>query len=254
MTATDEDPFPPVTPHGELEQVFENIWVLTGEISMSMGFAKMCFNRNMVVIRSKNKELVLIHPIRLNEQGLVELDKLGTVKHILRLAGHHGRDDPFYKNRYKTVNVWAVEGTTYFKGLTYGTTPYFLPDEWMNETTLLPIEKADLIVLNGNKPPAEAVLLVERPEGAVLIVGDSLQNQRKDDTYLNWFGWFVMSMMGFLKPYIVGPGWVGSCDVRRGTVERLLELDFDHAIPAHGSVVKENAKEKFRPAIEGMKP
>jgi hypothetical protein len=43
------------------------------------------------------------------------LDALGKVTDVIRIAGFHGMDDPFYKERYG-AKVWVVRGQRYVAG------------------------------------------------------------------------------------------------------------------------------------------
>ena len=71
------------------------------------------------------------------------------------------------------------------------------------------------------------------------------------DAYFNFMAKLVMKRMGFLKPHNVGPGWLQFASPTAADVRSLLELDFEHVLPTHGSPVIGSAKEKYRPAIEG---
>ena len=53
--------------------------------------------------------MILVNSVRLDVAGLAALEALGRVTDVIRLAGNHGMDDPFYKDRYG-AKVWAVRG------------------------------------------------------------------------------------------------------------------------------------------------
>ncbi|CAM9984622.1 unnamed protein product, partial [Choristocarpus tenellus] len=40
--------------------------------------------------------LTLVNAVRLKEKGEAQLLELGEVKHVLRISGGHGMDDPYY--------------------------------------------------------------------------------------------------------------------------------------------------------------
>ena len=61
----------------------------------------------------------------------------------------------------------------------------------------------------------------------------------------------MMKRMGFLKPYNVGPGWLQFAKPSAREVRAILDIEFDHVLPGHGTAVIGGAKEKFRPAIAG---
>jgi len=90
--------FPPAQPHGALREVFPDVFFVTGTAGLP-GPLPVRFSRNMTVVRA-GERLTLINSVRLSEEGLRALDALGKVTDVLRLAGFHGMDDPFYKDRY----------------------------------------------------------------------------------------------------------------------------------------------------------
>lgn len=124
----------------------------------------------MTIIRFGD-ELCLVNAIRLTEKGLEDLDKLGKVKHIIRLAGYHGLDDPFYKEKYGAI-VWAPANAPYFEGFDEKRRPYFVADERLNKETKLPFDNARVVVVESGKI-REAFLVLERAEGKVMVAGDS---------------------------------------------------------------------------------
>ena len=101
--------FPQALPHGELREVLPSIYLVTGAFKMAR--PPLCFSRNMTVV-PEPAGLVLVNSVRLSDQGLKQLDALGKVTDVIRLAGFHGRDDGFYKDRYG-AKVWAVKGQRY---------------------------------------------------------------------------------------------------------------------------------------------
>lgn len=240
--------FPAATRHGELEELFDDVFFVMGSVRMP-GPLPMLFSRNMVVLRD-GESLTLVHSLRLDDAGLRKLDKLGKVEHVVRLAGFHGKDDPFYKDRYG-AKVWAVEGNTYARGFdnpkVEAADGYFQPDVYMNEDTELPVAGAQLVTLPC--VTGEGVLLLPR-DGGILITGDALQNWASADPYFNFPAKVIMKLMGFLKPHNVGPGWLKQAKPELPPIRELLDLEFEHVLPVHGTPVIGDARAKFRPAVE----
>lgn len=239
----------PAAPHGRLEEVFDGVWFVRGGVKMPMRLP-MKIGRSMTVVRGDDG-LVLFNSMRLSEDGLKELDALGQVKHVVRIAGFHGRDDAFYRDRYG-AKVYAVEGQRYARGLDpkkFDDEPYMEPDEWLNEESRLPISDAKLQVFSTSSLP-EAICRLER-HGGILIAGDSLQHTPTADEYTSFLAKIMMKRMGFMKPYNVGPGWLQFTRPTAADVRSVLDLEFEHVLPGHGSPVIGGAKEKYRPTIEG---
>lgn len=239
----------PASPHGPIEEVFDGVWFVRGGVRMPM-FLPMRIGRAMTIVRGDDG-LTLFNSVRMSDEGLRALDALGTVKHVIRLAGFHGRDDGFYRERYG-AKVYAIEGQKYERGLDpkkASPAPYMEPDEWLSERSPLPISDASLKVFSTCTPP-EAICRLAR-EGGILIAGDSLQHTPTPDEYYSFLAKIMMKRMGFMKPYNVGPGWLQFASPSAADVRSVLDLDFEHVLPAHGAPVIGGAREKYRPAIEG---
>ena len=122
--------FPPATPHGEIREVFSDIFHVTGSVDMVPG---MRISRAMTLLRDKGK-LTLISPIRLSNDGLAALDALGQVTNIVKLGGYHlgaqnGLDDAFYVDRYG-AKFWALADMEHKDGL--------IPDHFLQVGTDMP--------------------------------------------------------------------------------------------------------------------
>jgi hypothetical protein len=175
------------------------------------------------------------------------LEQLGKVTDVIRLAGFHGSDDAFYKERFG-AKVWAVKGQPYIAGFDFAKgEPYFEPDAEIDASTPLPIANAKLYVF-GSTPP-EGLLVLAR-DGGVVIAGDSLQHWHRPDSYFSFLGGLMMRAMGFIKAHNVGPGWLKQAKPPASDLRGVLELEFDHVLPAHGEPVVGGAKAAYRPALE----
>lgn len=242
-------PFPPAQPHGELRQILPDVYFVTGTVKMP-GAMPVRFSRNMTVIREGGR-LVIVNSIRLGEAGLAALDALGKVTDVLRLAANHGLDDPFYAERYR-AKVWAVKGQRYTSGFnTSSPDTYFTPDAEMDATTALPITGARLQVIRSQPP--EGLLLLPR-DGGLIVSGDCLQNWAKKDEFFNGFGGVMLRIMGFMRPYNIGPGWLKQGKPPAEDLRAILEPRFANVLPAHGTPVIGNAADLFRPAIDRVAP
>jgi hypothetical protein len=234
---------PPALKHGELEEVLPGIYFVTGTIKMG---GPVRFSRNMTVVKNGDR-LVLVNSVRLDDAGLAALDKLGKVTDVIRLAGNHGMDDPFYAERYG-AKVWVVKGQRYTPGFREGNAEaYFEPHHEMDATTKLPIDGAKLVIIDS-KPP-EGLLLLQA-HGGVMISGDCLQHWATADNYFSFIAKFMAKRMGFIKPHNVGPAWLKNCKPPKEQLRGLLDHSFANALPAHGRPVLGNAADLYRPVLE----
>lgn len=234
-------PFPPAHPHGDLLEVFPDVFLITG----SFPIGPMRISRNMVVLR-QGERLVLVNTVRLDEARLAALDALGRVTDVIRLAGFHGSDDPFYRDRYGCT-VHAIRGQTYFTGLDPRAGEiYFEPDALLEADSPLPIDGASLVVFSTSPP--EALLRIPAG-GGTLISGDSLQNWATADAFFDEAGAQVMARRGFIAPHQLGRGWIVNSRPDHGEIAGILSLGFANVLPGHGAPVIGGAPEKYRPAI-----
>ena len=109
------DQFPPVLPHGPIEEVFPDIFFVSGAMETVLQDIDWQFSRNMTVVRD-GERLIIINSVRLSDEGLAQLDRLGKVTDVVRLGALHGRDDPFYVERYD-AEYWALPDTVHESGL-----------------------------------------------------------------------------------------------------------------------------------------
>lgn len=240
---------PEAQPHGEIRELFDDVFIVTGRFRMRA--PPLAFSRNMVIVRH-DTELTLVNSMRLDAGGLARLAELGRISNVIRLAGFHGSDDPFYQRKFGAT-VYALKGQPYVRGFDLETArnrQYFSADVEIDEHSDLPVPGASVFVFSSAQPP-EGLLLLER-EGGILIAGDSMQNWGKTDRYFNVPGRILMRLMGFIKPHNIGPGWLSRAKPDRAEVKKILDLPFEHVLPVHGAEVIGDAKGAWRTVIDGL--
>ena len=238
-----------VLPHGEIEKVFENIWFVQGQVTLPM-LLPIKISKSMTIIRNpEDNSLTLINAMPLDDAGLAALTGLGEIKNTLRVGGFHGRDDLFYREKFG-AKVFALKGHVYSKSLDSSNSGegYMQADVWLDETSPLPVPDASLKILRSSTPP-EAILCIHQ-QGGILVTADALHHVPAPNQYFNGLAKVALMFMGFFRPYNVGPGWARAAKPSLAEVRSILELEFAHVLPGHGSQVIGDAKEKYRPILE----
>lgn len=217
-------------PHGVLEEVFKDVFFVTGTTCPHFLERDWQFSRNMVVVR-EGGDLTLINTVRLDEDGLAALEALGTPRHVVRLGAWHGMDDAFYLRRYNAA-LWALPGMEHAHGhatdhaLTVGgPTPFSGVSLFQFETITT----------------QEGLLLIER-DGGILVSCDSLQNWSGPDAYFDASSAQSMGAMGFFRSGNIGPGFIAGAQPQPEDFIRLKALEYAHLLSAHGEVLRDNAK------------
>ncbi len=234
----DSRSYPAVQPHGSVEEIIPDVFVVYGTMRMA---PLMRIGRNMVICREGN-ELTLLNPIRLSSAGEAELEKLGHVTNVIRLGCFHGLDDQYCVDRFAARFWCQPESKRYSEPV---------PDVELREDTQLPIRDTRLIAFRAARAP-ECVVLIERA-GGLLVTCDSVQH------YSNWqrtslIARLVMRYYGFTKSTQIGPLWLKYMASKGGDLkadfDRLLELEFERLISAHGSLVEKDAHAAVEKAVK----
>lgn len=228
---------PPAFPHDPIVELFEDVYLLHGSIRMGPG---MRMNRNMLILR-QDGELTLVNPVRMSEEGLKSLEALGKVARVIRLGDFHGLDDRFYLERYR-ARFWCQPGQGSYKEPK--------GDVVFNSATEFPVRGASFFVYENARFPEAAILI---PQHRLLITTDSLQYYN-DFSYFSGFTKIAFRLLGFKPGLNIGGPWVKRVTPKGGSLkpdfERLLTLDFDAIIGAHGGLLKSGAKDHLRAEMQ----
>ncbi|TCK07504.1 hypothetical protein [Marinobacterium mangrovicola] len=227
------DNFSPALPHGVFEEVFPDLFFISGAMETELQGMDWQFSRNMTVVRD-GERLILVNSVRLDDEGLAALDKLGRVTDVVRLGCLHGRDDAFYVDRYNAQH-WALPGIEHECPAESART--------LSAEGELPISGASLFVFNSTNIP-EAILRLDR-EGGILIACDALQNWHEPDEYFSDQSRQMMTEMGFFTPANLGPVWVQAASPAGDDFTRLKDLSFRHVLCGHGQPLRDTAYEQF---------
>ena len=95
-----------VLPHGQLTEVDDNVWTVTGTIHMPVGD----FERRMTVVRLRDGGLVVYSAIALDEPQMARLDSLGRMAWLVVPGDDHRLDAKPWLQRYPTMYVAAPAG------------------------------------------------------------------------------------------------------------------------------------------------
>jgi len=229
--------YAPASVHRAIEEIFDDVFWLRGSIPLGLGCR---MDRNMVILR-EGKELTLVNPVRMDDAGLAQLNRLGNVRQVVRLGAFHGRDDRYYVDRYR-AQFWCQTGQTRY-----------------------PEPQATHVIADGVPPPVagtrffvfasatqpEAALLIERHR--LLLTTDSIRDLG-DWGLTNATGGMVLRAFGLRPTLLIGPPWLRAVTPLGGSMERdfraLLRLEFDHLLGAHGGLVRGDAKERVTAVVD----
>ncbi len=232
--------FTPLMPHGDIEEIFSDVFFVTGTTRPNYMGIEWQFSRNMTIVRDGD-DLTLINTVRLDDDGLAVLDKLGRVNRVVKLGAFHGIDDPFYIDRYD-AEMWALPGMTHEGGLSTAVELEVGGD--------MPFSDCSLFVFETSKSP-EGLLLIAR-DGGILISCDSLQNWAEPDRFFSEESAKRMAEYGFFQKANVGPGWLRESAPQPDDFERVKALPFRHLLSAHGTPLRDTARDDLAATFQRL--
>jgi hypothetical protein len=181
-----------------------------------------------------------VNPVRLSREGEAALERLGAVKHVVRLGHYHASDDPYHRSRFAPVYWAPPRADASGVGLVDGGPS--------------PVAGVSVFAFAAASR-GEAALLVEQPSGNLLVSCDSIQSW-SDTAGCSLLGGVTARAMGFLRERAtIGPIWVKEMTGNRPSAlrpdfERLLALEFDHLISAHGGLLRGGARSAISRACD----
>jgi hypothetical protein len=191
--------FTPAWPHGDISEVFADVFFVTGTNKIHHEGVDIQTSRNMVIIRN-GSELTLVNTVRLNEDALKKLESLGSVTHIVRIGAFHGRDDAFYRNHYPTAQLWTLKSMTYENGLK--------SDRDLIPNGETPLPGCSVFIFETSIQP-EGILHIDR-DGGILISCDSIQDITSTDEFYSTDTAKSFQEQGLVKAANISSIWLGA--------------------------------------------
>lgn len=221
--------YTPVWPHGALQRAFPGVHVVVGTNRTHHAGVDFQTSRTMTVV-CEDGALTLLNTVRLDDEGLAALEALGQVRHVVRLGAFHGRDDPFYCDRYGAT-LWALPAATHADGRA--------ADRTLAPGGPFPVSDGAVFEFTSARFPEAAVLLAR--EGGILITCDAIQNWTHVDRFFSPQCGAMFEAQGLIRPANVPSTWREACQPSPDDFTRLLALPFHHLISAHGEPLRDEA-------------
>lgn len=243
MTETTLEGLPPATEHGDIIHIAHDVHYVEGTAFMQV----FSFPRGMTVVKSVNGDgLVVINAVRLSETAEARLCTLGSISHVIRI-GMHDIDTAYYVRKFG-AKLWGYTTKTYKHGVKI--------DFDLDIETSLPITNCELIKLEHLPPKyAEAVVLLKRPGGNILVTCDAIQHHPVPRGNLACR--LITPWMGFNRGAIIGPMWMKTMqntmdepEKLRDTFEKLCKYEFKYLLTAHGYCLDGAAKETYSASLK----
>lgn len=223
-----------VLPHDPPRQVTDDILTVVGEIEMPL----MTLPRRMIVVRLRDRRLVVFNAIALAEAEMRRLEDFGTPAFLVVPNDHHRLDAASWKARYPEIVVIAPAGA---RAAVEKAVPV---DATVGEFG----DPAVRMVIVPGTGGREAAIEVRRPGGLTLVINDVIGNIRD----ARGFGGWLLRRMGFAgdEPHVPGPVRLNLVADREKLRGQFLAWADDAALRrilvAHGAPIEEDPRGALR--------
>jgi Domain of unknown function (DUF4336) len=228
-----------------LREIDQDIWVA----EQPLRYFGLSVGTRMTAIRLANRELAIISPIPVNDTITSQLDELGTVKHIIAPNLYHYLFAANFKTHYPNATFWAAPDLEVKK-------PDLAIDKIIKSGTNSLWDGLESVFFDGFRTIGltgfdslnECVFF--HSASRTLILTDTAFHFDDSFPSLTQFAARVLGGYKSLSPSLLERIATTEKEKVRQSVEKILCWDFERVIMAHGSIIEENGKEKFKQGYE----
>ncbi|MEY8766445.1 MULTISPECIES: DUF4336 domain-containing protein [Francisella] len=227
-----------------LNQLAENIWVVDGG---AVPFFGLPYTTRMTIIRLENDDLFIHSPIKLNNELMQEVSKLGNIKYLISPNKIHHLFLQDWLELYPNAEVYASPGLREKrKDINFTADLKDFPKaQWQNEI--------DQLIFKGSRVMQEVVFF-HKPS-KTLILTDLIENF--DENYFSGFKGMIAKLSGIVAPNGKTPiDWRMSFffgkKQARECFERILAWQPERIIIAHGKNIETNAVDFLKKSFKWL--
>ena len=230
-----------------LKEIDEDIWVADAPFK----YFGLSVGTRMTVIRLNNRELAVISPIQIENETCLELNKLGTVSHIIAPNLYHYLFASAFKNLYPKALFWATSGLEVKKSeLLIDRTINNNTDSFLNDLQCLLFDGFRTLGLSGVDSLNEWVFF--HPQSRTLILTDTAFHFDNSFPLITQFAARVIGGYKSLSPSLLEKVATTEKAKVKLAVQKILDWDFGRVIMAHGSIIESQGKQKFKAGYESF--
>ncbi len=219
-----------------MQQLTDTVWTLDYPLSL---FGVQLGTRS-VVIRLPSGRLVLIGPVRFDDETARQIDELGQVDTIVAPNLHHHLFFPAACERWPEARQLVPEGTKQKRDV---------PE---TATEMAPMGSIEDAVHWHRVEGASALgehLFVDSQSGVLVITDLAFHFQNHDHWLTRWF-LRCYGVYGKFTPSRLIRFLIKDAEAAGESLQRVLEYDWDAVVVAHGEVIEQGGREVFEEAFE----
>ena len=228
-----------------LREIDRHIWVA----EQPLRYFGLSIGARMTVVRLASRELVVISPVQVSNAIVSQLGKLGKVKHIIAPNLYHYLFAANFKASYPNATFWAIPGLEIKK-------PELLTDQIIQDggnevwsgLEYIFLDGFRTLGLNGFDSLNECVFF--HAASRTLILTDAAFHFDESFPILTQLATKVLGGYKSLSPSLLEKIATTEKKKVRKSIRQILGWDFERVIMAHGSIIEQNGKEKFKRGYE----
>lgn len=228
-----------------LRQLDTDIWVA----EQPFRYFGLSVGTRMTVIRLSDRELAVISPIQMDDAMVRQLDEIGTVSHIIAPNLYHYLFAAACKALYPNATFWAAPGLTSKKpDLAIDQTISNDGSKFLNGIEYTVFDGFRTLGLTGFETLNECVFF--HSESRTVILTDTAFHFDNSFPLITQVATRVLGGYKSLSPSLLERVATQEKEKVRHSVEKVLAWDFERVIMAHGSIIENGGKQRFREGYE----
>ena len=228
-----------------LREIDRDIWVA----EQPLRYLGLNIGTRMTVLRLASRELVVISPVQVSDAIVSQLGELGIVKHFIAPNLYHYLFAANFKTFYPNATFWAIPGLEIKK-------PDLLIDQIINDGENELWSGIEYIFLDGFRTFGfsgfdslnECVFF--HAASRTLILTDAAFHFDESFPILTRLATKMLGGYKSLSPSLLER--IATTEKRkvRKSIKQILGWDCERVSMAHGSIIEQNGKEKFKRGYE----
>jgi len=227
-----------------LRQIDNCIWVA----EQPFRYFGLSVGTRMTVVQLSGGELVVISPIQVDDLIIQQLNEVGDVKHIIAPNLYHYLFTSSFKAIYPKATLWAAPGLKSKRSE--------LPiDQVLEDGNFFSAEVECLLFdgfktfgLNGPVPLNECVFF--HPASQTLVLTDTAFHFDESFPLVTQLASRVIGGYKTLSPSVLERLATREIEKVKQAAQKVLAWDFKRVIMAHGTILENDAKQKFTEGYE----
>lgn len=202
------------------------------------------FGQRMTIIRLRSGELMIISPVKLDQNRREELAKLGPVRYLIGPNSMHHLSLKSYQEAFPEAKMAApAKLQEKRKDLQFQITlEDGKTDPWSDEV--------DMVLVNSKSKMSEAVFF--HRASRTLILTDLLFNVPEPRTWTQKIAYSLNGMQKLPVMSRIGRKLFNDHQHLKEKVKSISKWDFDQVVVAHGEIIVKGGKAKFLESFQWL--